>query len=254
MTARSAAGALGGRLGTRPLSSAGNRAAPLRRLLAGPPRRAQPSACSPPRPERRSANAPRSSAPWPSWLPSRWWPCCLGARDPDPGGPRAEIAEREALQAALDAAHKTKSELRDLAYHDDLTGLPNRSLLYDRLGVAITHSERQAGHLAVLFLDLDDFKGVKRLLGARLRRPPAGAGRRPPSPERSRRRHRGPLRGGRVRGAAGQRDRAEDAARVAAKVLDALRIRFRLDGHDVSIAASVGVSVYPGDGRSRMRS
>jgi diguanylate cyclase (GGDEF)-like protein len=41
---------------------------------------------------------------------------------------------------------------------------------------------------------------------------------------------------------------AGDAAHVAAKVLDAVRHPFRLDGHDVPIAASVGVSVYPDDG------
>jgi GGDEF domain-containing protein len=42
----------------------------------------------------------------------------------------------------------------------------------------------------------------------------------------------------------------EDATRVVAKVLDAVGAPFRLDGHEVSIAASVGVSVYPGDGTS----
>jgi diguanylate cyclase (GGDEF)-like protein len=43
---------------------------------------------------------------------------------------------------------------------------------------------------------------------------------------------------------------AEDAARVAAKILDAVRAPFRIDGHEAAIAASVGVSVYPGDGTS----
>ena len=43
---------------------------------------------------------------------------------------------------------------------------------------------------------------------------------------------------------------AEDAARVAAKILDVVRAPFRLDGHELTIGASVGVSVYPGDGTS----
>jgi GGDEF domain-containing protein len=43
---------------------------------------------------------------------------------------------------------------------------------------------------------------------------------------------------------------AEDAARVAAKVLDAARAPLRLDGHEIAVAASVGVSVYPRDGTS----
>ena len=52
----------------------------------------------------------------------------------------AAITERGTLQAELGAAHKAKEALRDLAYHDELTGLPNRGLLYDRLGLAIAHS------------------------------------------------------------------------------------------------------------------
>jgi predicted signal transduction protein with EAL and GGDEF domain len=76
----------------------------------------------------------------------------------------AAVTERDRLEAELDAAHRTKEEFRNLASHDDLTGLPNRSLLHDRLGLAIAHAHRQASHLAVLFLDLDDFKAVNDLV------------------------------------------------------------------------------------------
>src|SRR5512143_2300242 len=47
----------------------------------------------------------------------------------------AAIAARETLEAELAAARRAIEEFRGLAYHDGLTGLPNRSLLYDRLGV-----------------------------------------------------------------------------------------------------------------------
>jgi diguanylate cyclase (GGDEF)-like protein len=160
------------------------------------------------------------------------------------------VAERDTLQAELDAARKTREELRSLAYHDHLTGLPNRSLLYDRLGVAITHSHRQAGHLALLFLDLDDFKAVNDSFGHgsgdRLLVELAG-------------RVRSSVRTGDTVARVGGDEfivllndvnGAQDAARVAAKVLDAVRAPFRLDGHEVSIGASAGVSVYPGDGTS----
>jgi diguanylate cyclase (GGDEF)-like protein len=138
----------------------------------------------------------------------------------------------------------------DAAYHDDLTGLPNRSLLYDRLGLAIEHSHRQASHLALLFLDLDDFKTVNDSFGH-------GSGDRLLVELATR--VRSSVRAGDTVARFGGDEfivllnsvtGADDAARVATKVLDAVRAPFRLEGHAVSIAASVGVSVYPGDGTS----
>jgi diguanylate cyclase (GGDEF)-like protein len=162
----------------------------------------------------------------------------------------AEGADQETLRAELDAARKTREELHNLAYHDHLTGLPNRSLLYDRLGLAITHSLRQASQLALLFLDLDDFKTVNDSFGH-------GNGDRFLVELATR--VRSSLRSGDTVARVGGDEfivllnnvsGREDATCVAVKVLAALGAPFRLDGHDVSIAASVGVSVYPGDGTS----
>ena len=162
----------------------------------------------------------------------------------------AAITERGILQAELDAAQKTKEELRDLAYHDELTGLPNRSLLYDRLGLAITQSHRQASHLALLFLDLDDFKAVNDTFGH-------GSGDRLLVELAAR--VRSSVRAGDTVARFGGDEfivlldsvtGPEDAAGVAAKVLEAVRAPVRIEGHEVAIAASVGVSVYPRDGTS----
>jgi diguanylate cyclase (GGDEF)-like protein len=160
------------------------------------------------------------------------------------------VSEREALRAELDAAHRTKEELRNLAYHDDLTGLPNRSLLYDRLGVAITHAHRQSTHVALLFLDLDDFKTVNDRFGH-------GFGDRLLVELATR--VRGSVRAGDtvarfggdefvvlLNGVSGP----GSAAQVAGKVLDAVRAPFRFEGSEVTIGASVGMSVYPEDGTS----
>jgi len=60
---------------------------------------------------------------------------------------------------------RTEREIMELAYHDVLTGLPNRRLLYDRLHVALNQSARTCRSLAVLALDLDGFKIVNDSLG-----------------------------------------------------------------------------------------
>jgi len=59
-------------------------------------------------------------------------------------------------------------ESEHLAYHDALTGLPNRRLLQDRLLQAIAHAARSGRKVAVLLLDLDDFKGVNDTFGHRI--------------------------------------------------------------------------------------
>ncbi|MFN3790911.1 EAL domain-containing protein [Massilia sp.] len=58
-----------------------------------------------------------------------------------------------------------EQRIRHLAHHDDLTGLPNRSLLRDRLGQAIRDAERKGGAVGLAFIDLDGFKLVNDGLG-----------------------------------------------------------------------------------------
>jgi diguanylate cyclase (GGDEF)-like protein/PAS domain S-box-containing protein len=60
---------------------------------------------------------------------------------------------------------RTEIEIEHRAYHDSLTGLPNRNLLRDRLGIAVAHARRRNRCVAVLFLDVDDLKGINDTFG-----------------------------------------------------------------------------------------
>ena len=145
------------------------------------------------------------------------------------------------------AVHSAQ-EAEHLAYHDPLTGLPNRRLLLDRLEVALAQGRRGGHPLAVLFLDLDRFKVINDSLGH-------GAGD-------------DLLRqvGARLRGAVREEDTLarlggdefvlllprvaapEAAGEVARKVLDALRDPFTVGGRELFVTASAGISVAPDDG------
>ncbi|HEX8139589.1 MAG TPA: EAL domain-containing protein [Pyrinomonadaceae bacterium] len=81
---------------------------------------------------------------------------------------RAEQAERhvEELNGYVGELEQKSKELHHAAFHDALTGLPNRALLIEKLGLAIERAERRNGfQFAVLFLDLDRFKNVNDSLG-----------------------------------------------------------------------------------------
>ncbi|MEN6429225.1 MAG: diguanylate cyclase [Coriobacteriales bacterium] len=75
---------------------------------------------------------------------------------------------RAAVQAVgHDITDRKRAEetIRRMAYYDPLTGLPNRALFDDRLGLAVAHAQREDIGFAVMFMDMDDFKGVNDAYG-----------------------------------------------------------------------------------------
>jgi len=88
----------------------------------------------------------------------------LGAQDGVVRGCRDRRGLERALRYAVERK-RTERLLCFMAYHDSLTGLPNRALLDDRLRHAVARAERSQRPLAVLFVDLDGFKTVNDLHG-----------------------------------------------------------------------------------------
>jgi diguanylate cyclase len=162
---------------------------------------------------------------------------------------RRQVQSLEHLVAVrtmgLEAANH---QLRHLATHDALTGLPNRVLLDDRLDQAIVHAQRDQRRFAVLVLDLDRFKFINDSLGHR-----AGdellnqVARRLQSVDST------VDTVARVGGdefvlllgsAADRRD-AED---VAQRVIESLQAPAKFSGVDLHISTSIGIAFYPTDG------
>jgi diguanylate cyclase (GGDEF)-like protein/PAS domain S-box-containing protein len=150
----------------------------------------------------------------------------------------ADITDRKAAE----------QQIEFLAYHDTLTGLPNRLLLQDRFEQAIAHAQRDGSRVALLFMDLDHFKGINDTLGhdagdALLRQVAA-----------------------RLRECVRDTDticrqggdeflillpdlnHADDTVPVLLKLMERLQEPFNADGQEIATSISLGVALFPEDG------
>jgi diguanylate cyclase (GGDEF)-like protein len=142
---------------------------------------------------------------------------------------------------------EVRDRIRHLAYHDALTGLPNRLLLKDRLGVALSQALRRQDLVAVLFLDLDGFKQVNDRLGHEmgdrlLQEIAARLSRLTRSGDTLAR-----LGGDEFVMVLGYLAHPEDVVAVAEKIVTGMREPFVLQGHALHVAVSIGVSLAPND-------
>jgi diguanylate cyclase (GGDEF)-like protein len=153
------------------------------------------------------------------------------------------------LEREITKRKKAEGKLRLLATHDVLTGLPNRALLYDRFDTALANAQRKNKKVAIMSLDLDRFKTVNDTLGhdvgdkllvsatgrltSMLRKVDTVAR----------------MGGDEFVLLLWEVDQKDDAIKVAQKILEGFRQPFIIDEKKLNITVSIGVAIYPEDGK-----
>ncbi|MBN1376023.1 MAG: GGDEF domain-containing protein [Dehalococcoidia bacterium] len=149
-----------------------------------------------------------------------------------------DITERERL----------KDELKELATHDSLTGLPNRMLLFDRFTVGAANSQRKRKRLALMSLDLDKFKTINDRFGH-----DAGDKVLVASANRLTNILRKVDTVARIGGdefvvLLWEVDQKDDVIKVAQKILEGFHKPLIIGTHPITITVSMGIAIFPEDG------
>ncbi len=161
----------------------------------------------------------------------------------------AELANTNTqLQEEVFERMQAEQRIWHIAHHDNLTGLPNRTLLHDRLEQALAQAQRGRHRVAVMFLDLDRFKSINDTLGhfvgdellkhvaERLR----GVVRAVDTVSR--------LGGDEFVVVLHEIVTPDDAVQVAEKMILSLASAVSIEGHQLRVTPSIGISVFPDDG------
>jgi diguanylate cyclase (GGDEF)-like protein/PAS domain S-box-containing protein len=174
----------------------------------------------------------------------------MGMYDSETAGSPARFVGTYGIAKDITDRKEAEQTISYQAYHDLLTGLPNRALFKDRLGQAMSQAKRNSTTLAVMFLDMDRFKFVNdtlghvagdellQLLSTRLK---------------------SCLREGDTLARVGgdefilllpQITSRQDAVTIAQKILAALNSCFMIDEHELFASVSIGIALYPSDGET----
>ena len=165
---------------------------------------------------------------------------------------RVELQGKNLLLAIFrDISERKAAEERIhyLAYHDSLTGLPNRTLLIDRLEQAIRQAHRHNAMLGVIFIDLDNFKTVNDTLGHEF-----GDELLQSAAMRIRSALRSEDTVARLGGdefivLIADPKTTADVAYVSGKIIESMEVPFIISGHTFHVTCSIGMSIYPRDGK-----
>ncbi len=157
-------------------------------------------------------------------------------------------AFRSELESTNTRLTQANEDLRELAVHDPLTGLPNRTLIMDRLQQGVLGAKRNGENLALLMIDLDQFKIVNDTLGHHV-----GDHLLTCIGQRFQRTLRevdtlGRLGGDEFAVVVPETD-LESSALVASKLQAVLQTPVTVEGHSFSIGASIGIALYPDHGQ-----
>jgi diguanylate cyclase (GGDEF)-like protein/PAS domain S-box-containing protein len=180
-----------------------------------------------------------------------------------------EITERDVAGRAVrlvGAVHditrhkEAEEQIRLLAYYDPLTGLPNRLLFTEQLEKSIAHAERQANQVAIMFVDLDNFKRVNDTLGhgagdellrsvsVRLIQSLRAHDSVTRNPDDTATSSIARLGGDEFIVLLSDLQRSSDAVSIASRLVGALAEPVTIHGKELFVGGSVGVAMYPADG------
>lgn len=163
---------------------------------------------------------------------------------------RGQISHYISIHKDITQLKENEKHITFLAHHDTLTGLPNRALFYDRLGLHMRGSKRKREAMALLYLDLDRFKPINDRyghdIGDKLLKQVSerllGCVRESDSVAR--------LGGDEFCLILPHIHHSEAACKVADKVISALCSPFNIDGYDIQIGTSIGIAFYTADGNT----
>lgn len=163
-------------------------------------------------------------------------------------GPDGKPARYVSVFNDITEMHQKNEHIRHQAFHDALTGLPNRALLLDRMKHSLEIARRENYHIGLLFIDLDRFKPVNDTLGHNIGDALL---------QEVSRRLTGCLRSADTVARMGgdefvimmeRTEDVEDCATLAKKVIATLSETMTVCGHDIQIGASIGIASFPDDG------